>query len=163
MDVDDEMSLIAFTSGKSPALEELKQTILGDYEYQYDDPASIAFLQTWTPENLLKVYHGTYTADVVKQVAEWVRARGGILGPIQYFEIPPCYCYIYHHDKPSFFNLHIPIQTQVGNFFIAENELGTMLDAGHLYALNTTGYHTALNSSKQTRIHLVFTVLNNSL
>lgn len=161
LDIDDEMSLTAFTSGQKPELETLKDNLFGvDQDNRYSDSASTDFLSTWTPENLLKPFKGTYTEQVIKQVTEWIRNRGGIIGPIQYFEIPPCYCYVYHTDQPSFFSYHIPIQTGEGSFFIADGELGTMPEEGSMYSLSTQSLHTALNASKNIRIHLAFTIMN---
>jgi hypothetical protein len=62
-------------------------------------------------------------------------------------------CYTYHQDSTK--RIHIPVITNQNCFFIINNEVKHYPADGSYYLVNTTQYHTALNASKQDRIHIV--------
>lgn len=64
--------------------------------------------------------------------------------------------YSYHVDFTP--RLHIPIQTDDNCMFVVDDKVYRMPDIGHLYYLNTTFKHTALNLGNKERIHLIFSL-----
>lgn len=62
-------------------------------------------------------------------------------------------CLTYHKDKTP--RIHIPIYTNQ-NCMMIINDNVYRLDYGKTYLVNTTVKHTALNASKDNRVHLVF-------
>ena len=62
-------------------------------------------------------------------------------------------CYTYHHDLTKRF--HIPIKTNDKCLFIVDKEVIQFPADGNHYILDTTKNHTAINASKEDRIHLI--------
>jgi hypothetical protein len=65
----------------------------------------------------------------------------------------PKTCYYWHNDKSK--RLHIPIQTNSNCFLLVEGQQFHLPADGSSYIVDTTKKHTALNCSKENRIHLV--------
>jgi hypothetical protein len=79
------------------------------------------------------------------------------IGRIRLIQLHPKTCLSWHEDNTI--RLHYPIKTQEGCLMIIENTVFHMPE--HSWWLtNTKVKHTALNSSRQSRIHLVCSVLN---
>ena len=67
--------------------------------------------------------------------------------------LKPKRCYTYHYDLTKRF--HIPIKTNDKCFFIVDKEVIQFPADGNHYILDTTKNHTAINASKEDRIHLI--------
>lgn len=65
-------------------------------------------------------------------------------------------CLSWHLDAQP--RLHYPIKTQKGCFMIVNGEM-RHLEEGQSYFVDTTNYHTAVNASREIRIHLVANIL----
>ena len=78
------------------------------------------------------------------------------IGRARLMKSDPKTCLSWHRD--SNYRLHYPIKTQDGCLMIIDNEL-LHLEQSTWYLTSTTKFHTALNASKESRIHLVFDVL----
>ena len=64
-------------------------------------------------------------------------------------------CLTYHKDSTK--RIHIPIYTN-DNCMMIINDVVYRLPFGNTYIVDTTHFHTALNASKDSRVHLVFSV-----
>jgi len=62
-------------------------------------------------------------------------------------------CYSYHKDLSK--RIHIPIQTNKDCFLITDKKVEHLPADGNYYVIDTTQYHTALNASREDRIHIV--------
>jgi hypothetical protein len=62
-------------------------------------------------------------------------------------------CYTYHKDQCKRF--HIPIITNENCFFIVDDNLIRYPADGNYYIVDTDKKHTAINASKEDRIHLI--------
>ena len=62
-------------------------------------------------------------------------------------------CYTYHRDYSK--RLHIPIITNENCFIIIDKEVNHYPADGSCYIIDTTKFHTALNASREDRIHIV--------
>jgi hypothetical protein len=78
------------------------------------------------------------------------------LGRVRLMKSSPKSCLSWHTDSSS--RIHYPIKTQEGCFMIIENEV-KHLEANKWYWTDTIKPHTAFNSSKEDRIHLVAVIL----
>ena len=65
-------------------------------------------------------------------------------------------CMSWHYDYSP--RLHYPIKTQEGCFMVIDDEIKHMPENTWWWT-DTTKYHTAFNSSKDTRIHLVVCIV----
>jgi len=75
-----------------------------------------------------------------------------ILGRVRIFKSEPKTCLTWHTDASQ--RLHYPIKTQSGCFMVIEDEI-KHLDQDKWWMADTSKLHTAFNSSKESRIHLV--------
>lgn len=66
-------------------------------------------------------------------------------------------CLSWHNDYHK--RIHLPIKTQQGCFMVIEDEV-CYLEKGYWWDTNTLLPHTAVNASKEDRIHLVATIIN---
>jgi len=80
------------------------------------------------------------------------------LGRVRIMKSKPKTCLSWHTDANI--RIHYPIKTQEGCFMIIENEV-QHLTASTWWETNTLPLHTAVNASKEDRIHLVAVVLYN--
>jgi hypothetical protein len=78
------------------------------------------------------------------------------LGRVRLMKSVPKTCLSWHKDTSK--RIHFPIKTQSGCFMIIDNEV-FYLEENNWYITDTEKYHTAVNASKEERIHLVATVL----
>ena len=79
-----------------------------------------------------------------------------VLGRVRIMNSKPKTCLSWHTDGSP--RLHYPIKTQEGCLMIIEDEV-KHLPENTWWWTNTTVKHTAINASKDTRIHLVVAVL----
>ena len=78
------------------------------------------------------------------------------LGRIRLMNLKPKKCLSWHVDHTP--RIHLPIKTQEGCLMVVENEVFHM-EKNTWWMVDTTKKHTAFNSSKENRIHLVAVVL----
>jgi hypothetical protein len=79
-----------------------------------------------------------------------------MLGRVRLMNLKPKTCLSWHTDNTP--RLHYPILTQEGCFLVIEDEV-VHLSSNKWYTADTTKKHTAFNSSKNSRIHLVAVIL----
>ena len=79
-----------------------------------------------------------------------------ILGRVRFMLIKPKTCLSWHIDHSD--RLHYPIKTQKGCFMNIDGEVKEM-PRYEWYLTKTTNEHTAVNASKEDRIHLVACIL----
>ena len=79
-----------------------------------------------------------------------------ILGRVRLMNSKPKTCLSWHHDGTG--RIHYPIITQEGCLMVVENTV-MHLEKHKWYYVDTTKPHTALNSSKKERLHLVAVII----
>lgn len=79
------------------------------------------------------------------------------LGRVRLMKSKPKTCLSWHQDTSK--RLHYPIKTQEGCLMVIE-DTAYKLEQYTWYETDTTKHHTALNGSKEERIHLVACVLD---
>lgn len=79
-----------------------------------------------------------------------------VLGRVRLMRLNPKKCLSWHTDDSL--RLHFPLLTQEGCMMIIEDEV-MHLSKNKWYMADTTKKHTAINSSKSSRIHLVAVIL----
>ena len=62
-------------------------------------------------------------------------------------------CYTYHQDWTK--RLHIPLITNENCWLIVDKEIMHLPADGSIYIIDTTKFHTAVNASREDRIHIV--------
>ena len=67
--------------------------------------------------------------------------------------LKPKTCYTYHQDTTK--RIHIPLVTNDKCFFIINTQVKHYPADGNYYVVDTTQMHTALNASKEDRIHII--------
>ncbi len=98
---------------------------------------------------------GTYMEEVIAKVTSQGVLDGVNIGRVRFMFLQPKTCYTLHIDSEEF-RYHIPLVTNGKCFFVNNDIIERMPHAGWLYRFRTTEYHTAVNASNHTRIHLVF-------
>lgn len=103
----------------------------------------------------ISIFKDLYLVEVLKELEEhvWFQHRSYI-GRARLMRMKPKTCLTYHKDDSSM-RLHIPIVTNEGCFFINNEIVGKMHDTGRLYLYDVKSKHTAVNASREDRIHLV--------
>ena len=67
--------------------------------------------------------------------------------------LKPKRCYTYHQDTTK--RIHIPLVTNDKCFFIINSQVKQYPADGNYYVVDTTQMHTAINASKEDRIHII--------
>jgi len=67
--------------------------------------------------------------------------------------LKPRTCYTYHKDTTK--RIHIPLVTNDKCFLIINSQVKHYPADGNYYVVDTTQMHTALNASKEDRIHII--------
>lgn len=103
-------------------------------------------------KNIHPLLKNSYTHEVIEQIRELSDLP---LGRIRWLGLNPKSCYSWHTD-PDYIRYHIPLVTSFSSFFVVENGVYRMPDAGKLYSILSTKWHTAVNAHLNTRrVHLV--------
>lgn len=97
------------------------------------------------------IFHGTIFMDIAHKLQAKYK-----LGRFRVMIQPRSHCLSWHLDAQP--RLHYPIKTQKGCFMVVADEM-RHLEKGVCYLVNTREYHTAINASRQSRIHLVANIL----
>jgi len=85
-----------------------------------------------------------YTNSVISSLGMY-RTRVMLLSPKT--------CYTYHQDLCK--RIHIPLITNTNCFIIVDKEVIHLPADGKHYVVDTTKPHTAVNASREKRIHIV--------
>lgn len=80
-----------------------------------------------------------------------------IIGRLRIMKSEPRSCLTWHIDDTI--RLHYPIKTQEGCFMVIENEV-KHLPCNTWWLTDTLHFHTAFNSSNESRIHLVAEIIS---
>ena len=112
----------------------------------YDNPIAEESFTSYSD-----IFCGTIFMDIAKEL----QAKYNI-GRLRVMIQPKSHCLSWHLDSQP--RLHYPIKTQKGCFMIVNNEM-QHLKQGVSYMVNTREYHTAVNASRENRIHLVANIL----
>lgn len=97
-----------------------------------------------------------YIVNVVKQIEVYADQQLGCsVGRARLLALNPKECYTYHRDIDNIVRIHVPIITNDNCLFINNDIVGRMPDAGTMYIFDTQVKHTALNASRERRVHLV--------
>lgn len=102
------------------------------------------------------VVNGLFRGTVIEQIYHDLDRAYGVCRARILMMDPARRAYSYHVDFTP--RLHIPIQTDDDCMFIVDDVVYRMPEVGHVYYLNTTLKHTALNLGRNERIHLVFSL-----
>lgn len=100
---------------------------------------------------LVSVFKGTLFEEVYNLINENFN-----VGRIRLMQSLPKTCLSWHADDGM--RLHYPIKTQEGCLMVIENEV-MHLSQDNWYITDTNKFHTAMNASKENRIHLVAAIL----
>lgn len=79
------------------------------------------------------------------------------LGRVRLIRSRPKTCMSWHKDDHP--RVHFPLKTQEGCIMIIQDEM-MHLEQNKWYITDTTVHHTAINSSREDRIHLVATIID---
>lgn len=80
-----------------------------------------------------------------------------VLGRVRLMRSDPKTCLTWHVDTSP--RVHFPVKTHEGCFMVIEDEI-MHLQENTWYWTDTTVHHTAFNGAKESRIHLVASVLD---
>lgn len=100
---------------------------------------------------LCAIFEGTIFEKTYKLLTEKYK-----VGRVRLMKSSPKTCLSWHNDYHK--RIHLPIKTQDGCFMVIEDEV-CYLEKGYWWNANTLLHHTAVNSSKEDRIHLVTTIV----
>jgi hypothetical protein len=100
---------------------------------------------------LCSVYKGTYFEEIYKDLNKYF-----VVGRVRIMNLRPKQCLTWHCDDT--YRIHYPMKTQDGCMMIINNEV-KHLPQNTWWKTFTTSNHTALNASKENRLHLVACVL----
>lgn len=117
---------------------------------------------------LIPVYYDTPIAEesfssisnifkdtIFSEMAQKLQSRYR-LGRFRVMIQPRSHCLSWHVDAQP--RIHYPLKTQKGCFMIVNGEM-RHLEVGNCYKVDTRQYHTAVNASRENRIHLVANIL----
>jgi hypothetical protein len=101
---------------------------------------------------LCNIYNNTYFKTVVEKINQQYNITRG-----RFMLMEHKTCLTYHTDQSP--RIHIPIYTNENCMMIIDDQV-VRLSFGNTYLVDTTLQHTALNASKDPRVHLVFCITN---
>ena len=101
---------------------------------------------------LCDIFIGTVFEDVYNTIKDQYK-----IGRVRLLKSLPGTCMNWHIDPIP--RLHYPIQTDIGCLMIIEDEVYHLPVNTWTFAHTDNGYHTALNASDISRIHLVADIL----
>ena len=98
----------------------------------------------------------SYTIEVLKEIEQFVGyVYSARVGRARYMALKQKSCLTYHVDQDNVMRIHVPIITNSGCFFVNEDTVGRMEVPGKGYIFNSSVRHTAVNASRESRVHLV--------
>jgi len=133
-------------------------SLIYDWENLKEEFTTTGELKLVVPkkENIIKdsdftILCSQFKNTIFEEVYNTVKEKFNI-GRFRLMMINPKTCLSWHTDSSP--RLHYPIKTQEGCMMIIEDEV-FHLNQNTWYMADTTFKHTALNASKEARIHLV--------
>ena len=99
---------------------------------------------------------GEYTKQVINEIIQY--AKPNKIGRVRYMAMAPKSCLTFHTDLEDVCRYHVPLIRDDGAMFINENTVSFMPAVGTLYRYDSTSRHTAINASRNVRVHLVASV-----
>ena len=157
----DEHNQICLTSvpGKEDNIYFGKNSLQYDWEASYTDqngnlivPERNTIYDETDFTEICTPFRGTPIEDLINHL----RTKY-VLGRIRLMRSWPKTCLSWHTDTTC--RLHYPIDTQEGCLMIIEDEV-KHLEKGKWWFTNTVLPHTAINASKQPRVHLVIAIVD---
>ena len=100
--------------------------------------------KTWTDTEINPYFKGTYFEELITKY-KLLRTR--------LLWLKPYSCYSMHRDKST--RVHIPIITNDHCYFVFKEKGLFNMPVGHVYHVNTLEEHSAMNCSKEWRLHLL--------
>ena len=93
-----------------------------------------------------------FKGTVIEEVNEIIKEQyGGVRGRI--LSLPSKYSMTYHYDESP--RIHIPIKINEKTFMVLDKTCH-WFEIGNAYYVDTRKWHTAVNASVDSRIHLVY-------
>jgi hypothetical protein len=102
--------------------------------------------------DLCDVFKGTNFEIIYKELEKKFK-----IGRVRLMASKPKTCLTWHNDSSK--RLHYPLKTQEGCFMVIENEV-FHIPKNEWWLTDTNLPHTAFNSSKELRIHLVASIIS---
>ena len=122
--------------------------------YDYDRNKWIA--QEKDFDTIIDQFANTYLTDTINDVALYAKEKYNLeIGRSRLMMLRPKSCLTMHTDIGATMRFHIPIITNPDCMFIHNRQVSTMPTVGQLYTFDSSVPHTALNASREHRVHLV--------
>lgn len=125
--------------------------------YDYDRKRWIAEEQDF--DTIIDQFKDTYLASVIKDVGIYAKEKYNLtVGRSRLMALRPKSCLTFHTDIGATMRFHVPIVTNRDCMFIhniPEPIVSKMPSVGQLYTFDSSVPHTAINASRESRIHLV--------
>lgn len=158
-----ELAVNHIHNDKSNHVNIKKRAVDSEYEAVYvgretlADPKRTKYLYSeseWTEYRA--PFIGSYLHEVCLQVEQYVGGCYNLrIGRIRFNLLPAKSCLTLHQDRQETHRFHIPLMTNDSCFFVNDMKVYQMLTEGALYAYNVAEQHTAVNASREPRVHLV--------
>jgi hypothetical protein len=141
------------------------------FDWNDDFKYRLSFLREHKAERILQKNHKdqrllerdfnivskTFKGTIFEDLYEKLKQKHNI-GRLRIMKMNPRNCLSWHQDTTP--RLHIVLNSQKGNFMVIEDEI-RHLPQYTCWITETTNNHTAFNSSKDMRIHIVAVLLDN--
>jgi hypothetical protein len=96
-------------------------------------------------------FNDSFKGTPLEEIYNFIKSKFNV-GRVRLMKITPGHVMSWHFDSTR--RLHYPIKTSAGAIMVIENE-ARHLPSNTWWITSTEKYHTAFNSSKEDRIHLV--------
>lgn len=110
-------------------------------------------------DTIIDQFANTYLADTINDVALYAKEKYNLeIGRSRLMILRPKSCLTFHTDTGATMRFHIPIITNQDCMFIHNVPhpiVSKMPTAGQLYTFDSSIPHTAINASREQRVHLV--------
>jgi len=125
--------------------------------YDYEKKKWIAKEQDF--DTIISQFKDTYLASVINDVQLYAKQKYNLtIGRSRLMVLRPKSCLTIHTDIGATIRFHVPITTNPDCFFVhnlPEPVVSNMPSVGQLYTFDSSVPHTAINASRENRIHLV--------
>lgn len=99
-------------------------------------------------------FKNTYFYDIYEFLHHRFKFK---IGRVRLIKVPKQRCFSWHRDNEV--RIHIPINTCYGAFFLFDDNTYIHFPAdGGAWLVDTTRFHTSINTSQEDRIHLLINV-----
>lgn len=125
--------------------------------YDYDRKRWVAKEQDF--DTIIDQFRDTYLVSVIKDVSVYAKEKYNLtVGRSRLMALRPKSCLTFHTDIGATMRFHVPIVINPDCFFVhnvPEPIVSKMPTVGQLYTFDSSVPHTAINASRESRIHLV--------